>query len=190
MTLCNRSLFFFPHKNGSFEQPWLNVYHSVKLRVSAIAWLFRVLDVLVARFAGVGASGIECRATVATFIQLCSNVFAYRVWCAKQHAHFLGITFFSPNRQSRRQALDFPFSRLIYILLSDMKLRACTFQCNHSVYISLLVGNAKRKKRNHIGSANKLCHSIFASSPNSGHECMLITLVLFLWSVCVSCLQL
>lgn len=96
-----------------------------------------------------GASGVECRATVMTFTRLCSNMFAYRVWCAKFHAHFLWHHFFSfsPNHHLRKQALDFLFFLVNTHYYSSNEIKGMHFSMQpQCLYISLSMGNAKEKR--------------------------------------------
>lgn len=84
--------------------------------------------------------------------------------------------FFSLNQL---RSFGFPVFPVTYTFFSDMKLRACTFQCNHTVYISLSVGNATEEKRTTLDQPIN-CHSILHHHQTNGHECTFIISVLFL----------
>lgn len=141
-----------------------------------------MLDVFLARLL-LACRGIwcfvECRATVETFIRLCSNMLAYGCGVRNSMHISLASLFFSLNQLRN---FGFPVFPVTYTFFSYMKLRACTFQCNHTVYISLSVGNATEEKITTLDQPIN-CHSILHRHQTNGHECTFIISVLFLWGV-------
>lgn len=91
----------------------------------------------------------------------------------KQHVHFLASLVVLSSKQQPRKNFGFPLSRLLTLFFWH-ELMTCTFNATTTVFFFFFLCRWGNAERNHIGSANKLSFD-FASSPNNGHECTLIT---------------